>query len=288
MTAMTPLPFTLPAVLSLEALRRSDDLTLVQIYDDYPVSAARAATILSREKRPLRPVIVLAELDPSGTTADGWQPDALLALFEAIGVSALILSCPADPDLLSAALDELVAHARVPVGVCIPHGMECQLIPQVMSARLLLAVDDESLPVLRREAQAHDFFSALPAPEDAEDEQRLAAVTCGQLFSIDPAIDIDAVCDISDDDVIFSRWLLDQEEENWGVIRVHVEGEDDVAVLDENQYMLRVPLALASDDPVIFEQAVRRFCGLALYDGTCDFDPDFLENLHCKYGLVLL
>ncbi len=285
---MTPLPFTLPAVLSLEALRRTDETALVQVYDDYPVSAARAAVILSREKQPMRPVIVLAELEPTGTTADGWQPDALLALFEAIGASAFILSCPADSDLLSAALDELVFRARIPVGVCVPHGMEGQLIPQAMSARLLLAVDDQSLSVLQREAQAHDFFAALPAPEDVEDEpQRLTAVTCGQLFSIDPAIDIDAVCDISDDDVIFSRWLLEQEE-SWGAIRVHVEGEDDVAVLDENQYMLRVPLALASDDPAVFEQAVRRFCGIALYDGTCDFDPDFLETLHRKYGLVLL
>lgn len=286
---MTPLPFALPAVLSLEALRRSDEVTLVQVYDDYPVSAARAAAILSREKRPLRPVIVVAELESSGMTADGWQPDALLALFEGVGVSALVLSCPADPDLLSAALDELVVRARIPVGVCIPHGLEGQLIPQVMSARLLVAMDEQSLPILRREAEAHDFVSALPAPEDVEDEpQRLAAVTCGQLFSIDPAIDIDAVCDISDEDVIFSRWLLDQEEENWGAIRVHVEGEDDLAILDENQYMLRVPLALASDDPAIFEQAVRRFCGIALYDGTCDFDPEFLEGLHRKYGLVIL
>ena len=35
---MTPLPFSLPAVLSLDALRAYRELTLVQIYDQYPTS----------------------------------------------------------------------------------------------------------------------------------------------------------------------------------------------------------------------------------------------------------
>lgn len=287
---MTPLPFSLPAVLELGALSASSELVLVQIYDQYPVAAARAACILSRERRPETPVLVLAELEADGLTADQWEPEALLALFEGVGASALVLACPSDPGLLSSVLNELLARAGIPVGVCLPSGAERELLPRMTSAQLLLALDAESGAALHAAAREFDFFSALPMPEDVEDERErpLAAVTCGQLFTVDPAIDIDADCDISDEDVVFARWLLEQEDENWGAVRIHVEGADDLAIFDENQYMLRVPVALASDDPDIFEQTLRRFCGLALYDGTCDFDDDFLEDLHRKYGLVLL
>ena len=234
---MTPLPFSLPAVLSLDALRASRELTLVQIYDQYPTQAARAACVLSREVRPERPVVVLAELEADGLTADQWAPDALLALFEGVGASALILACPADPDRLSVVLRELVPYAAVPLGVCVPSGME------------------------------------------DERERPLRAVTSGQTFDVDSAIDIDAECDLDDEDIDFSRWLLDQEEDNWGAVRLRVSSPDDLALFDAHQYMLRVPVALAGDDPAVFEQALRRFCGIALYDGTSDFDAEFLERL---------
>ena len=168
---MTPLPFSLPAVLSLDALRASRELTLVQIYDQYPTQAARAACVLSREVRPERPVVVLAELEADGLTADQWAPDALLALFEGVGASALILACPADPDRLSVVLRELVPYAAVPLGVCVPSGMEDELAPRVTPAQLLVALDDDSLAALQAAAERLDYFAPLPAPEDHEDER---------------------------------------------------------------------------------------------------------------------
>ena len=287
---MTPLPFSLPAVLSLDALRASRELTLVQIYDQYPTQAARAACVLSREVRPERPVVVLAELEADGLTADQWAPDALLALFEGVGASALILACPADPDRLSVVLRELVPYAAVPLGVCVPSGMEDELAPRVTPAQLLVALDDDSLAALQAAAERLDYFAPLPAPEDHEDERErpLRAVTSGQTFDVDSAIDIDAECDLDDEDIEFSRWLLDQEEDNWGAVRLRVSSPDDLALFDAHQYMLRVPVALAGDDPAVFEQALRRFCGIALYDGTSDFDAELLERLHRKYGLIIL
>lgn len=287
---MLPLPFALPAVLDLASLRGNFDVTLVQIYDRYPVAAARAACILSREYRPQRPVVVLAELEKDGLTADEWSPEALLALFEGVGASALVLSCPADSEILPALLQELVPRARIPLGACIPPGAEAQLVPQLSAARLLLALDEQSLSDLHAQAGLYDFFSPLPPPEDLEDEQQqelLYAVTCGQLFTVDPAIDIEADCDLHDG-ASFERWLLDQEDEGWGAVRIHIETGDELALFDENQYLLRVPVALASDDPALFEHALRRFCGLALYDGTCGFEPEFLAPLQKKYGLVVL
>ena len=287
---MTPLPFPLPAVVSLSALRASRGLTLVQIYDQYPTQAARAACVLSREVRPERPVVVLAELESDGRTADEWTPEALLALFEGVGASAFILACPADPDRLSAVLRELVPCASVPLGVCVPSGTEDELVPRVTPAQLLVALDDGSLGALRAAAEKFDYFAPLPVPEDRGDERErpLRAVTCGQAFDVDSAVDIDAECDLGGGDVDFSRWLLEQEEDNWGVVRLRVSSPDQLDLLDAHQYMLRVPVALSGDDPAVFEQALRRFCGIALYDVTSGFDAELLERLHRKYGLIIL
>ena len=178
---MNPLPFDLPAVSDLETLRAHDGVRLVKIYDRYPVAAARARTILSLEKRPERPVVVMAELESTGLTADRWTPEALLALFEGVGASALVLACPSDPSCLTSCVSELIPMARIPIGICLPVGTEHEVLPGLTSARLLLSTDPDGARVLEQAARELDFFDALPMPHDVRDHQPLWAVTCGQL-----------------------------------------------------------------------------------------------------------
>ena len=184
--------------------------------------------------------------------------------------------------------------------VILPEGV---IIDGVNDSKKLSEKKRESLFDVIRE-QALSYSIAYATVDEIEEINILNATMLAMRRAIDgldikadyamidgnkiPPIDIDAECDLDDEDIDFSRWLLDQEEDNWGAVRLRVSSPDDLALFDAHQYMLRVPVALAGDDPAVFEQALRRFCGIALYDGTSDFDAEFLERLHRKYGLIIL
>lgn len=284
---MTPLPFALPAVSSLEALSARRDLALFQVYDGASVAFARARTVAHREAQPDVPVCIVAELERSGLTHDGWRADALAALFEGVGASCIVFAQPNDPDGLTATLGELLPQARITLGACIPGGLERALLPQLSAAPLLLSPDAESEKALQNAACDAGWFDALPPYHEPSLTRQLIAVTCGEAFYIDATLDIAAECDISDEDVVFERWLLDREDE-WGAVRVLVGDEDDVAIFDQSQYMLRVPLVISAADEALYEQMLRRFCGIAVFDGTSELSEEALERFTRRYGLIVL
>jgi len=56
----------------------------------------------------------------------------------------------------------------------------------------------------------------------------------------------------------------------------------------EHQYLIRRPLCLCSDDPELFERAVRAFDGRAIYDGTCELTERHVAQMAAAYGLIRL
>ena len=73
-----------------------------------------------------------------------------------------------------------------------------------------------------------------------------------------------------------------------GAILIEIMEEDDVLVFAENQYAIEDPLCLWCDVPELLEKALRVYQGRAFYDGTCGLEPEELQPLVEKYGLILL
>ena len=73
-----------------------------------------------------------------------------------------------------------------------------------------------------------------------------------------------------------------------GAIKIEILEEDDVLVFAEYQYAIEDALCLWSDVPELLEGALRAYQGRAFWDGLGDMDPEFLDKMSRKYGLVIL
>lgn len=82
--------------------------------------------------------------------------------------------------------------------------------------------------------------------------------------------------------------ILEAEERPQGALKIAVLDQDDLALFAENQYAIQDALCVWSDVPELLEAALRIYQGRAFWDGTGDLEPDFLDRMRRKYGLVLL
>ena len=73
-----------------------------------------------------------------------------------------------------------------------------------------------------------------------------------------------------------------------GALKIDILEEDDLTVFAENQYAIKDALCIGTDVPELLEGALRAFQGRAFWDGTEELDPEFLQKMRQKYGLVLL
>ena len=52
--------------------------------------------------------------------------------------------------------------------------------------------------------------------------------------------------------------------------------------------MVKDALCIYSDVPELLEGALRAYQGRAFWDGTGELEPEFLQKMAKKYGLILL
>ncbi len=116
-----------------------------------------------------------------------------------------------------------------------------------------------------------------PMPDD--DRILLASDRLPLVFSPDMEIG-EVVCS---DDLLED--VANAEGSGCAVIRLILSDEDDLALFTELQSMIKTPLILRSDNEDILRLAVRRYTGIALYDGEA---TPLIEELRKKYGLQII
>ncbi len=79
-----------------------------------------------------------------------------------------------------------------------------------------------------------------------------------------------------------------EEESPQGALKIAIYEEDDIDLLAETQYAIRDPLCIETHAPDLLEGALRVFQGRAFWDGMGEIEPEFLEEMRKKYGLILL
>ena len=255
---------------------RAENADIIFVCGSGSFLQTRCAVLAAKENLKDAKIYALVQMNDDKNTADGWGVFPCFLTLQAMGCSGILLSCTSD-EALKEAVRELEPYAKIPIAVW-TDDIERYAEENV---HVLLKNPEDSEKIKER-GERVGFFTKNPSPPLAESS--MTAVSNGEAWSIDSNIDISEAV-VCDED--FHENLLSAEEESF-VIKVEIDGPDGLDVFETEQYMLKNPVCISSESEEIFEKAVRMFCGIAVYDGTCDISEELLASLSAKYGLIIL
>lgn len=158
-------------------------------------------------------------------------------------------------------------------GVSCPDGWEEQL--KELSAYA-------AIPLFRMEGDQPVVWPYEPAERDPDVIPcATGTAPCFVTRTVDVGEEIECSPDLMED-------IIAAEDDPVGAVKISILEQDDVDNFAQHQYAIQEALCLWSDVPELLEAALRVYQGRAFYDGTGDLEPEELERLRKKYGLVIL
>lgn len=273
------------------------DVDLFVVETQMTLAEARAAVIAVREVS-RKPVFVTVTCDENGKMITGTDVTAALTVLQGMGVDAFGLNCSAGPEEMLRQLKRLAPYAEIPLiakpNAGMPHVVDgktvydcgaeefAALVPEMAAAGVQIfggccGTTAEHIAALAAAVKQ----VTLRAPEaQYRDLLPLATEKAPCYCTLDAAYGNILSCgDELEDDI------MDELEEDGELIAIRIESEQDLAAFEENQYLLRKPLCLLTEDAALLEKALRLYQGRALYEGG--LGDDVLLPLVRKYGLVV-
>jgi 5-methyltetrahydrofolate--homocysteine methyltransferase len=283
--------------------------TLVSAGADYilfenmrTMQECRMGLLAAKEQCDL-PVIISLALDDDGLTAADVNPLSALITLQSMGVSAFGLnSCPVNEMLEY--MQELAPHATVPLyarpNACLAEeeGEErvcTPLTPQDFAQWCVRLVEEgvkylgggqgatpEYMAAVSQAFSQHTFTQ----PSYLGDTEHFIATTEKDFFFLDHTVDISPAMECSED---MSEEIIELESDyQYTVAKVGVYHIDDVDFLAQNYYMFNLPLCIETSNIAILEAVCRMYCGRLMIENRGEFDPQMLQYLVDKYGLIVL
>lgn len=224
------------------------------------------------------PILAEIPVDEDGRTPDGASAMAVIGILQRIGVCSVIL-CGEAADV-DETIAELKPHVNVALGASVEDVYDLERMTQLNKVAFYHTLEPDDVdPIL----------NAIPElkyseDRDADDDYFLAPVGEHAHF-VDATIDISDPIDLEDR---FGETLLELEDRWSGALKLEIMTADDVLLLSNYQYMINRPVCLAVENPELFEEALRVFDGIALYDGTWELEEKTLRFFCEHYGLIVL
>jgi len=209
----------------------------------------------------------------------GASPAAAAALLGSMGARAVGFSSP-DPELLEEALEAAFEASPLPLWaeLTAPGVGEREVLRLCRASTLLVPNEAERARIAPLAAQ-------MTRPSREEEDKYVAAVTAGEIYWIDSAIDLSEEISPGPD---FPKQILRAEDETFCALSLVIDTEEELSLFTEYQYMFKAPVCLSSSDQGMMIRAVHNFCGRALYDGNQGLDVAFIDRLVRRYGLIRL
>lgn len=264
---------------------------------------ARAA-VLAVKSVSDKPVWVTFTCDENGRTLSGTDVLAALIVMQGMGVSAFGLNCSTGPEAMLEQLERLTPYATIPLiakpNAGLPETENGRTVYRCPPEEFVRYVDKMAAAGVRifggccgttpehiaalKEAVAKVDFSRFTPPE--RDPDVIPCASEKEARFITPDVDVGESIECTPD---LMEDILDAEEESpQGALKIAILEQDDLDIFAENQYVVKDALCLYSDVPELLEGALRAYQGRAFWDGTVELDPEFLQEMAKKYGLILL
>ena len=263
---------------------------------------ARAA-VLAVKSVSDKPVWVTFTVDENGRTLTGTDALSAMIVMQGMGVAAFGLNCSSGPDAMLEQLQRLTPYATVPLiakpnaglpqtvdGKTVYHCPPEEFVSHVQAmaaagVRIFggcCGTTAEHIAALKDAVSKVDFNS-FPAPERDPDLLPCASEKEARFLTVDVDIGqpIECTPDLMED-------ILDAEDEGDGALKIAIYNQDDLDIFAENQYVIKEALCIETDVPELLEGALRAYQGRAIWDGTCDMDDRFLQDMSIQYGLIVL
>lgn len=256
------------------------------------MAEARAAVLAIKETDPEKPVLVSVYCDDEGRTPDGTDVLAGLIVMQGMGVTAFGINC-APPDDILKQLERLAPYAAIPL-LAQPCSEESS--PETFAAWVRPYADlgvryfggcchteAEKITAMKKTLDNMDIAPFAPREQDPD------VIPCAsekEARFITPDVDVGEKIECTSD--LLEDILEAEEQRPQGALKIAILEDIDVDLFAENQYAIRDALCLWSDVPELLEAALRTYQGRAFWDNTAALEPEFLETMKRKYGLVLL
>ena len=262
-------------------LEKGTDSDFIFICSSGSFLQTRSAVIAAKEAVPGAKVFPLMQFDSNKNSSDSWNALSQLIVLQAMKCDGVVVDCY-DRETLGEILDDILPYARIPVALWADN---FESVPQDIFAKISCVVSKEMENTEKaREMAVNAGFFDVRRQKPAEMED-IPVVSNGEAWFLDYNMDISepVICD-----EYFSENILEIEDEECFIIKVDISTADELDIFETEQYMVKNPVCIYSEDEEIFARAVRMFSGIAIYDGTCEISDEVLRDLSVKYGLVIL
>ncbi|MGI6031775.1 MAG: homocysteine S-methyltransferase family protein [Eubacteriales bacterium] len=245
-----------------------------------------------------KPVILSLTVDDEGDTREDVNILAALVTLQSMGAAGFGLNgCPASEMLEH--LELLAPHATIPL-YAKPTAFApadeggAALTPQqfaeygVQFARMGVryiggcrGAGPEHIRALAEAMKGQEFHELTYEG----DPDTFIATNEKDYFFLDHVADISHPLECSED---MSDQILAAEDEGYAILQVEVSHIDDVDFLMQNYYMLGLPLCIKTDNIALLEAVARMYNGRLILANSDEFDPQMLQYIIQKYGLIVL
>lgn len=261
------------------------------------LAEARAA-VLAVKSVSSKPIFVTVTCDENGKMLTGTDVTAALVVLQGMGIDAFGLNCSTGPEQMLHQIQRLQEYAAIPL-IAKPNAGT----PQVLDGKTVYDCPPDQFAHLVPElAKAgvcifggccgtqREHISALacalsqikPEVSSPSHPNLLPCASEKAVFLLDVNAYYDSIfsCDEDLEDALF-----DAEDSSCPLVAIRISAADELDIFSDCQGMITKPLCLICDDAELLEQALRRYQGRALYEGT--LPDEALLPLCKKYGLIL-
>lgn len=259
------------------------------------LSEARAAVIAVKEVSN-KPLFVTMTVEKNGRTLSGNKAEACLVTLQNMGVTAFGLNCSTGPFDMLSTLKNILPYAKVPV-IAKPNAG----VPGTNADAQYFTPDDFfefthkalSLGIgiiggccgttaehISKIKQAASKYPLNPLPSN-EDQNTIVISGEKELYYLSHDFDLAKEIKCSDS---LSEDIMDIEDSGCDVIQLRVDTAQDVEILNENAYMLKLPLCVISDSEDTLELCARHYNGTLMINKNSNVEDKVLKDIAKRYG----
>lgn len=257
------------------------------------------AALLAVKSVSSKPVFITVTCDQQGKMLSGTDVTAALVVLQGMGADAFGLNCSTGPEEMLIQLKRLKEYAAIPLIAKPNAGMpqmvdgttvyDCppdrfaSLVDEMIRAGVCIFGGCCGTEVGHIEALAQALAHVRPQVPSPAHPDLLPCATEKLPFLLPPDASYTRIlpCDDELEDTLFE---LDEEDGD-SMIAIEITCAQELDTFSDCQAMISKPLCLVCQDADLLEQALRRYQGRALYEGS--LPDEVLIPLAVKYGLII-